>query len=230
MELYANSDQLQVLFAPGDKVTWAEKGLKQVAIANIEEKHAFTVMVTITSDGNLLPIQAIYSRKTSCSCPLPNSPHHKDLINAGCLIQESGTTTYWSNLRTMKDFVNKKSSHLILINKKKISTFHLHRNPSGQSMSGVFTNLKSSGAGWKKFTQSLWLTLWLVDVLVLPSPVMSEFSGRSSIQSSVHTTKTSSRKYCLSWKILKLTLQRLILILEFWEIRVLVGCGMPTRW
>jgi hypothetical protein len=88
-------------------VTWAEKGLKQVAIVGMEEKRAFTVMVTITSDGNFLPIQAIYSGKTSRSCPSPNSPHHKDLIDAGCLIQESGTKTYWSNLRTMKDFVNK---------------------------------------------------------------------------------------------------------------------------
>ena len=87
-------------------MTWAEKGLKQVAIVNMEEKRAFTVMVTITSDGNLLPIQAIYSGKTPRSCPSPSSPYHKDLINAGCLIQESGTTTYWSNLRTMKDFVN----------------------------------------------------------------------------------------------------------------------------
>jgi hypothetical protein len=24
-----------------------------------------------------------------------------------CLLQESGTTTYWSNIKTMKDFVNK---------------------------------------------------------------------------------------------------------------------------
>lgn len=105
-ELYTNFDQSQVLFAPGDKVTWAEKGSKQVAIVGMEEKRAFTVMVTVSSDGSLLPIQAIYAGKTSRSCPSPNSPHHKDLVNAGCLIQESGTKTYWSNLSTMKNFVN----------------------------------------------------------------------------------------------------------------------------
>jgi hypothetical protein len=105
--LLVNSDQTQVVYAPGDKMSWAETGSKQVAVLGIEEKHAFTVLISIASDGTVLPMQAIYTGKTSRSQPAATSPHYADLIAAGFLLQESGTTTYRSNLETMKTFVNK---------------------------------------------------------------------------------------------------------------------------
>jgi hypothetical protein len=104
--LYVNSDQTQNNYAPGDKITWAPTGSKQVSVIGKEEKRAFTVMVSVASNGNLLPMQAIYTGKTSRSRPSSSSPHYYDLINAGFLLQESGTTTYWSNHNTMHDFVN----------------------------------------------------------------------------------------------------------------------------
>ena len=67
---------------------------------------AFTALVSIASDGTVLPMQAIYSRKTHRSRPSPNSPHHKDLLEAGFVIEESGTKTYWSNQKTMESFVD----------------------------------------------------------------------------------------------------------------------------
>jgi hypothetical protein len=106
-ELLVNSDQTQVVFAPGDKMSWAETGSKQVAVLGIEEKRAFTVLISVASDGTVLPMQVIYTGKTSRSQPAATSPHHADLIAAGFLLQESGTTTYWSNLETMKIFVDK---------------------------------------------------------------------------------------------------------------------------
>ena len=104
--LLVNSDQTQVVFAPGDKMSWAETGSKQVAILG-GEKRAFTVLISVASNGAVLPMQAIYTGKTPRSRPSMTSPHHADLIAAGFLLQESGTTTYWSNLETMKVFVNK---------------------------------------------------------------------------------------------------------------------------
>ena len=105
--LWVNSDQTQCVYAPGDKMTWAETGSKQVPLIGGEEKRAFTVMVSIASDGTVLPMQAIYAGKTKRSRPSATAPNYKNLIDAGFLIQESGTTTYWSNMNTMKDFVNK---------------------------------------------------------------------------------------------------------------------------
>jgi hypothetical protein len=62
-ELYANSDQTQRLYAPGDKLTYAKTGAKQVSVIGGDEKRAFTVMVTVMSAGTLLPFRAIYQGK-----------------------------------------------------------------------------------------------------------------------------------------------------------------------
>jgi hypothetical protein len=91
---------------PGDKMTWAETGLKQVPLIGGEEKRAFTIIVSIACNGTVLPMQAIYSGKTQRSRPSKTAPHYNDLISAGFMLQESGTGTYWSNLETMKDFVD----------------------------------------------------------------------------------------------------------------------------
>ena len=64
-ELYVNSDQTQVTYAPGDKMTWAEFGAKQVSLMNTDKKRVFTVMVSVSSDGTLVPFQAIYQGKTA---------------------------------------------------------------------------------------------------------------------------------------------------------------------
>jgi hypothetical protein len=64
-ELYANSDQTQRLYAMGNQLTYAETGSRQVSILGGDEKRAFTVLVTVTSAGLLLPFQAIYHGKTN---------------------------------------------------------------------------------------------------------------------------------------------------------------------
>jgi hypothetical protein len=64
-ELFVNSGQTQLMYAPGDKMTWADTGAKQVSLINTDEKCAFTVMVSIASDRTLLPFQAIYQEKTA---------------------------------------------------------------------------------------------------------------------------------------------------------------------
>ncbi|KAE9390983.1 hypothetical protein BT96DRAFT_832650, partial [Gymnopus androsaceus JB14] len=59
-ELFINSNQTQMLYAPGDKLTWAETGSSQVSVLGAEEKHAFTVTVGVTASGRALPFQAVY--------------------------------------------------------------------------------------------------------------------------------------------------------------------------
>ncbi|KAG5649634.1 hypothetical protein H0H81_002764, partial [Sphagnurus paluster] len=78
-----------------DPVTFAraETGSKQVQLIGGEEKRAFTILVSVASDGTVLPMQAIYAGKTKRSQPSTTAPNDNDLINAGFLIQESGTAT-----------------------------------------------------------------------------------------------------------------------------------------
>ena len=58
--LYVNSDQTQVVYVPGNHLTYNPTGAKQVAVVGIEKKWAFTLMVSVAADGTVLPFQAIY--------------------------------------------------------------------------------------------------------------------------------------------------------------------------
>lgn len=55
-KLWVNLDQTQGVYAPGDKMTWAQKGSKQVPVHSAEEKRAFTLLVSVASDRTVLPI------------------------------------------------------------------------------------------------------------------------------------------------------------------------------
>jgi hypothetical protein len=120
---------MQVVYAPGDKLTWAETSAKQVPVLGGEEKCAFTVIVSVACDSTVLPMQVIYGGKTHCSRPSSTSTtSFGDLVSNCFIIQESGTATYWSNLETMKTFVNKilalyfdqKKAHLKLLPSQKL--------------------------------------------------------------------------------------------------------------
>jgi hypothetical protein len=104
--LYVNSDQTQIIYAPGNRMTWTETGSKQVAVIGVDEKRAFTLMVSVAADGTVLPFQAIYQNKTKLSLPAATSPSYDDVIKAGFKFEFSGTKTYWSNQDTMRSFVN----------------------------------------------------------------------------------------------------------------------------
>jgi len=103
---FVNTDQTQVVFAPGDKLTYAPVGAKQVSLVGGDEKRAFTVLVAIASDGTLLPFQVIYEGKSERSCPSPKAPHYDELLATGARLEFSGTKTYWSNIHTMQLWVD----------------------------------------------------------------------------------------------------------------------------
>lgn len=87
-------------------MTWAPAGSKQVALVGANEKRAFTLLVAVTADGTVLPFQAIYQGGTQRSCPSPNAPNMIDVKNAGFRLEYSETSTYWSNQKTMRSYVN----------------------------------------------------------------------------------------------------------------------------
>ncbi|KAE9401925.1 hypothetical protein BT96DRAFT_956382 [Gymnopus androsaceus JB14] len=106
-EPFINSDQTQMLYAPGDKLTWAETGSSQVLVLGAEEKHAFTVTVGITASGRALPFQAVYMRRTDHSCPSKQLPYYQAALDVGIQFVFSGTDTYWANHETMHPCMNK---------------------------------------------------------------------------------------------------------------------------
>lgn len=104
--LVANSDQTQVVLAQGSDVTYAPVNSNQVATIGSEEKRAFTVLVTLTNDGLLLPFQSIHKGSTSGSLPSKDAKSMPEAIAAEFLFESSKTTTYWSTQETMRHFVD----------------------------------------------------------------------------------------------------------------------------
>ncbi|KII82686.1 hypothetical protein PLICRDRAFT_59034, partial [Plicaturopsis crispa FD-325 SS-3] len=105
--LYVNSDQTQAVFAQGSKLTWAPTGAKQVSVVGEDEKRAFTVLVSISNDGAVLPFQAIYSGYTERSCPNRSARNYGEAESAGFCFECSETDNYWSTQKTMRSFVDK---------------------------------------------------------------------------------------------------------------------------
>lgn len=68
-ELFVNTDQTQMVYAPGSGMTWTKSGTKQVAVVGDEEKRAVTIVVSIANGGKLLPFQVIFKGATNRSCP-----------------------------------------------------------------------------------------------------------------------------------------------------------------
>jgi hypothetical protein len=82
-----------------------ENGSKQVELVGAEEKQAFTIMASVANDRNLLLFQAIYQGLTPQTEPGQSAPGYADCKAAGFRFEHSGTSTYWSNLKMMQNFV-----------------------------------------------------------------------------------------------------------------------------
>jgi hypothetical protein len=105
-ELYVNSDQTQVTYSQGSRMSYAPTGAKQVSVVGEEEKRAITGMTSISNSGILLPFQVIYMGKSIRSCPNKSANSYTEAESAGFRFEFSGTGTYWSNPKTMRSFVN----------------------------------------------------------------------------------------------------------------------------
>ena len=104
--LYVNSDQMELVYAPGNQMTWAQTGSKQVAVVGMDEKQAFTLLVSVAADGTILPYQAIFQGQTKLSLPAVSLPNYDDAMKAGFKFEFLGMKTYWSNQKTMCAFVD----------------------------------------------------------------------------------------------------------------------------
>lgn len=63
--LHVNFDQTNVLLQSSSHVTYEQTGGKQVSVLGVEEKRAFTLIVGVSTSGELLPFQVIWQGKTS---------------------------------------------------------------------------------------------------------------------------------------------------------------------
>lgn len=101
--LVVNSDQTGIHLVPaaGGK-TWDAKGTKDVKILGMEDKRQITCVMSSSASGELLPIQAIFTGKTSRCLPKQSEEKAK-CIELGWHFTFS--PNHWSTLHTSQQFV-----------------------------------------------------------------------------------------------------------------------------
>ena len=97
-DLVINWDQTNSKYVPAKEWSMDTKGAKQVPIFGLEDKREMTVLLAVTSSGDLLPTELIYAGKTD-RC------HPKYVFPEGHHITH--TESHWSNEESMLGYVDK---------------------------------------------------------------------------------------------------------------------------
>ena len=104
--LQVTTDQTQTHDQMGRKRTWNKWGKKQVATMGMVEKGTFTLMLSISTSGELLPMQTIFFGQTEDSCPKKGAHCYAEAKKHRFKFEPSCSTTYWSTQATMQSLVN----------------------------------------------------------------------------------------------------------------------------
>jgi hypothetical protein len=99
-EAILNADQTGCSVIPASSKTWAPEGSKQVNGFGKEEKRQFTLMITTTCSGEVLPVQSIWAGKTAQS--LPAARVRAEAEREGHIFTTGGDR-HWSTFACMKE-------------------------------------------------------------------------------------------------------------------------------
>jgi hypothetical protein len=100
-----NNDQIGIHLVPtiGER-TWESKGSKHIQVLGVEDKRQVTLVVSFTTNGNLLPRQVIFL-DTTHRCLLPLNEGKQKCINS--VWDLTFNENRWFTIETTKDFVCK---------------------------------------------------------------------------------------------------------------------------
>jgi hypothetical protein len=93
-KLFFNSDQTQVVYAQGSKLTWIKTGSQQATIIGDDEKRAFTIVVSVSKSGELLPFQVIYPGYSTKTCSSTSAKDYAATDAASFHFEFSKSKTY----------------------------------------------------------------------------------------------------------------------------------------
>ena len=95
-ELILNWDHTPINIVPGSQWTMAQKGAKRIEMIGLDDKRQITAVVCGTLSGDFLPMQLIYTGKTTACLPTIKFP--KDWLL-------SFTPNHWSNEEKTKEYL-----------------------------------------------------------------------------------------------------------------------------
>lgn len=110
-KLVINGDQQGIYVLPSSSKTYHTTGDSQVDIVAKEEKCTFTLFVTSTAAGDILPFQCVWGGKTANSLPSANAYRMDEALGYGfhftCAASEKSPRSHFSTLKTMKEYIQK---------------------------------------------------------------------------------------------------------------------------
>lgn len=96
-KLILNWDQTSLKYVPSGSWTMAEKGSSRVEVAGLSDKKCITGLLTVNADGDMLPLQLIYTGKTNRCHPTQPLPTSFDVTH---------NPTHWSTETTMLSYID----------------------------------------------------------------------------------------------------------------------------
>ncbi|TFY75668.1 hypothetical protein EWM64_g8344, partial [Hericium alpestre] len=104
--LVVNFDQTGVIVASTDSRTFEVEGSKQVSVVNKEEKRAWTAVVAVSANGDVLPTQIVMKGGTERSLPSSKSSCYAEAKDLGFIFSYN-PANYWSSLPLMEEYLDK---------------------------------------------------------------------------------------------------------------------------
>lgn len=102
-----NFDQISVYILPNSGTTFEKWGAEQVDILANDEKHAYTLLVASSADGDFLPFQQVWAGATKQSLPTASAPGWQEAKELGFDFtfakSEKKKGSHYSTFKTMKE-------------------------------------------------------------------------------------------------------------------------------
>ena len=175
-QLVVNFDQIGNHILPSNSCTFNDCGAEQVDIVVKDEKHAFTLLVASTADGDFLPFQQVWAGASVWSLLSQNAPWMQDALDRGfdfVFAKSNKKTSHFSTVKTMKE-VN-------------FSCDKSYVSYADTNYSRLRTSLFHGGSVLLSQTQiSMITTWWLYTSIVIL--FMQEKSSNSMSQTHMHTS------------------------------------------
>lgn len=102
-------DQTGVYLVLGNNLTYNDRGARQVNIASLDKKRAYTLVVASSCAGDILPFQQVWSGATAKSCPTGNAEGMEEALDRGFhfkFAKSAKKTSHFSTFKTMVEVHN----------------------------------------------------------------------------------------------------------------------------
>ena len=102
-----NFDQIGVYILPSNSITFEQCGSKQGDMLAKDEKHAYTLLVASSADGDFLSFQQVWAGTTEQSLPSAHAACMDEACERGFdftfVKSEKNKGSHYSTLKTMKE-------------------------------------------------------------------------------------------------------------------------------